>query len=318
MIKSVNDFFRYKKAFFGTVAVFESTGIYKHFTNIFGELVYVDDLNVTFIGVSSDGFFYDEIYYPMEIPNKIGSIVPKIFLEIEWKRPHLIWKDVADHGYAIIEDFDFNKEDKAAVLNDPYIPFGANKEFDFHETILQPYYMHQMDYEEPEKHKNPEHLKRLTEEVFSYLSQFPSNLSESKLQTTDTVRYLYNKDLKESDIGPYSFHFDYFPRLMYMFFTYFSKKKPIVGRELLVGKRYDFIDFSPESLISTKPRDTLKGGAFEKIQNKSLVEYDIIPIKDNMVVLMNTVNPLFVHRIERLREENEVTLVTNYVWSDPL
>lgn len=315
MINNVNDFFRERKGFFNSLDIFKKTGVYKHFENIFGELVYTEDLSKFFIGLDVNGYFYDEIYYPMDIPQKRGSLIPKIFLRDKTVKPHSIWKEVAENGYAIIEDFNFNEVDKSIVLNDTYIPFGFNKEFDFHETILHPYYMTQMNYDNPEKHKDPEHLFRMTESVLKSLRSLEPNLSEYKLHTTDSVKYLYNSNIPEAHTGPYSFHFDYFPRLMYMFFTYFSKKNPIVGRELLVGKRHDLLEFSPEILDLSSIKDPKQYNPFEKIQDRSLVKYRTIQIKDNMVVLMNTVNPLFVHRVERLREDNEVILLTNYVWS---
>ena len=316
MIKNINDFFRYGKAFFGTKEEFQTTGIYKHFSNIFGELIYTEDPNYFFIGLDRYGFFYDEIYYPMFIKNKIGSFVPKIFLDKLQIKPDAIWKQVAEKGYAIIENFNFDSKDKATIVNDTYIPFGFNKDFDFHQTMLHPYYAPMMDYNCPEKHKNPDYLDRITKSVINHLELKPLNLSNYKLHTTDSVKYLYKPDLPDSVIGPYSFHFDYFPRLMYMFFIYFSIKPEIVGRELMVGKRHDLLDFSPEILDFYKPAEDLSYNPFEKIQDKSLVEYDTIKIKDNMIVIMNTLNPLFVHRVERLREENEVILLTNYVWSE--
>jgi hypothetical protein len=310
MIKNINDFFRYRKAFFGNFETFKDTGIYKHFTNIFGELVYTSDTKYFFIGIDSDGYYYDEIYYPMDIKNKVGTIVPKIFLSSHQKTPDIIWKDVAEKGYAIIQDFDFNKEDKKLVINDTYMPFGFNKDFDLHQTMLHPFYATEMDYDNPEKHKNPDYLNRITGSVVNYLKT-----ENYKLHTTDSVKYIYKPDLPESFAGPYSFHFDYFPRLMYMFFTYFSKDTPIVGRELMIGKRHDLLDFSSKILDSNNIKDPEDYNPFEKIKDKSLVEYDTIEIKDNMVVLMNTLNPLFLHRVERLKKENEVILLTNYVWS---
>lgn len=312
MIKNINDFFRYRKAFFGDFKNFKETGIHKHFTNIFGELVYTNDTKYFFIGVDADGYYYDEIYYPMDIKNKVASIVPKIFLSSHQETPDIIWKDVAEKGYAIIENFDFNTEDKKAVLSDTYIPFGFNPDLDFHQTILHPYYATMMDYDYPEKHKDPDHLHKITASVISNLKS-----KNYKLHTTDSVKYLYKKDIPESHVGPYSFHFDYFPRLIYMFFLYFSKTNPIVGRELLVGKRHDLSDFSSE-ILDLKNKKSTDYNPFEKITDKTLVEYDTIEIKDNMVVLMNTVNPLFLHRVEKLREENEVILLTNYVWSDQI
>jgi hypothetical protein len=185
MIKNTNDFFRYRKAFFGSVETFKTTGIYKHFSNVFGELIYVDDPSAYFIGVDINGYFYDEIYYPMDISGKIGAIVPKIFMDKCFKKPNLIWKDVAEKGYAVINGFDFDQKDKSLVVNDTYMPFGFNKEFDFHETILHPYYATQMDYDNPENHKDPDYLHRITASVLDHLKAEDYKLHTTAVSYTD-------------------------------------------------------------------------------------------------------------------------------------
>ena len=103
-----------------------------------------------------------------------------------------------------------------------------------------------------------------------------------------------------------------------MFFSYFSKIQPIKGRELLVGQREDFLDFSQSILDLSIPQKQKSYNPFESISEKKVTNFDSITINHNTVILMNTLNPMFVHKVNKLLADNEVVLLTHYLWSSQL
>jgi hypothetical protein len=117
--------------------------------------------------------------------------------------------------------------------------------------------------------------------------------------------------------GPYSFHMDYFPRAMCMIFIYFAKDPVVNGRELLVGKRRDFKDFSKEALDMSPGVQSPAGmeSPFEKLPDESVPEYKTLKVEHCKMVILNTLNPMFVHKVEKLRSENEITFISSYLWT---
>ena len=99
-----------------------------------------------------------------------------------------------------------------------------------------------------------------------------------------------------------------------MFFVYFAKNTPVDGRELLVGQRKDFENFDAEALDRSPSVQPDLVSPFESLPDKDIINFDKINIQDGTVILMNTLNPMFVHKVEKLRSDNEVILITNYQW----
>ena len=134
------------------------------------------------------------------------------------------------------------------------------------------------------------------------------------LHTADIKKYVYDPNDLDSVKGAYSFHTDYFPRCLFMFFTYISKSLNIKGRELLVGKREDFLDFGVETLDLSPGSQPLIEHPFSRLPDERVTSWDKIPIKNNKVILMNTLNPMFVHRVEKLKSDSEVIFLASYLW----
>lgn len=184
-----------------------------------------------------------------------------------------MWDQVNKKGYAVIRPT-IAPELRAQALNETFIPYWSNSKLSFHPTILHPYFATATNYEEPEKHKTPKYINEIASSILSQI-----DAPNYKLHTTDMLKYIPGKT---DPIGPYKFHYDHFPRLDFMFFVYFSKKSPIIGRELLVGTE---------------------------------TNYDTIQIEDGMCIVMKANDPEILHKVLPLREDNEVILLTNYVWS---
>lgn len=297
----INNFFKHQKGFFKDIETFKTTELCKYYESFFGELVYTEDKDVCFIGVDQDGNFYDEIYYPCNIQNKIGTLAPKIFIKNKTK-PSLIWKDVATKGYAILDCHNFNEINKKLILNDTYFGKKIKPDFDVHETMLLPFYAENIMYDDLTNHFEPPYVTATRHEALDIIKKTNPNLNTYTRDTSDVIKYIYLPEIPETSHGPYSFHFDYFEGLNFMFFIYLSKHPRIDGRELLIGKRPDFIDFKTES-------------TFKKFKDKNLIEYEKIEIKDGMIILINSLNPIFHHAIERMKSENEIFLLTNYIWN---
>ncbi|WP_127714875.1 hypothetical protein [Halobacteriovorax sp. HLS] len=317
MIKEINNYFRYRKGKFNNFNTFKETGLYEFYGNIFGPLVYTENSSHLFIGVDSNGYFYDETYYPVDGIDRVGVVIPKMFLEMELKpvTPSIEWKSVAEKGYCVLNNIQVDDTLSLQALNEAFIPHGINKELNMSKSIYHAYFATLADYDRPELHRGPDYMKEITRQCVSQIPQGNFHINAHQLQTSDIVKYIYDKDDLESTHGPYSFHMDYFSRLHYMFFIYFAKEKPIEGRELLVGKREDFLDFSKEALDMSPAEQPSIPNPFESVSDDRVSSIDKIQIADSMVILMNTLNPMFVHKVEKLRKKNEIVLLTNYLWS---
>lgn len=271
---------------------FVNSVLFSHYQAILGPLV-KDYTGNYFLTKGKDGYFYDETYYPqLAEEDREYSFVPKIPMSFEISEE---WKDVAFNGFHIIRNVGVPEELKSEALNETFAPYGLNPRLNMNKSALHPFYMTDMDYDEPEKHKEP---KYLTEICKKCLSKIPDGKYKNSYEfhTSDMVKYIYSED--PSNDGPYSYHYDFFPRLPYMFFYYASKHKDIVGREIQICRRRSFMD---EKLYS-------------KVTIDEIQDINEVPIEDDMVIVMNTLNPLFLHKVNKLRAENEVILTTNYLW----
>ena len=317
MLDEVNNFFRYRRGLFGNFEKFKSSGIFYFYEKVFGECVFTEDTSYLFIGVGDDGYFYDEIYYPYDGFKKVGTIIPKKFLAFSTddKKPDPIWKNVAEKGYAIVEGVVAPLELSSQARNEAFIPYGINTELNMSKTVNHAYFGTQANYEKPELHRSPSYMKELTRFYVDEIPRAPLIMRNSYFQTADIVRYSYDQGEDKCIHGPYRFHMDYFPRLMFMFFTYFSKTTPIEGRELLVGKRKDFDSFTKGNIERSSGDENTELDAFSKLADKDMESYETIPIDDNTFIIMNTLNPIFLHRVQKLKHENEVVLLTHYLWA---
>ena len=158
-------------------------------------------------------------------------------------------------------------------------------------------------------------MKKISLRGLDYIPQGQPIINSHVITTSDAVKYVFDPSDIDSIKGPYSFHMDYFNRLLYMYFIYFSQKTPIIGRELLVGKRDDFTNFMVEGMELSSPEQPKIPTPYEKVSDDKVSGYHTIELEDNMLVLMNTFNPMFVHKVCKLRAKNEVVLITNYAWS---
>ncbi len=299
--KLTNEFLRTRKAKFKNFDSFKHSWLYDHYCSLFGPMVYTSNTSLRFIAVDAEGYFYDEFYYPYAGITKIGTILPVSLYRksIQSTNPDKIWEEVANKGYAVIDKININESLVKQVQEDGYIPFGMNPDVDMSASIAQSFYAVQANYDKPEKHWNPEHISDVTRSVIDQMPQAQPMINEWALHTSDVVKYLYDPNDFSSSKGPYKFHADFFPRALCMMFLYLAKDENIVGRELLVGKRKDFGD----------------GESFYNKLSDEDVEYDRVEIGHTRVILINTINPMFVHKVEKLRAENEITFVCSYLWS---
>lgn len=320
MLDKINEFLRTRKAQFGTFENFKDTGLYEHYGNLFGPLIYTEDTSLNFIGVDANGYFYDEFYYPYEGIKKVGTVIPEHLYNLPnpiKSIPDIIWKDVAEKGYADLGIVDVPKELVDQVMNESYIPYGFNKDLNMSKSIFHPYFATLADYKNPEQHKSPQYLKDITQCLVQKLPAPQTLIANYELTTADLIKYLYRADDMECKKGPYMFHMDWFPRAMCMIFIYFAKDPVVNGRELLVGKRIDFKNFGKEALdYSPNTQPTLENASpFEKLEDEYVPNYDIIPVGHCKMLILNTVNPMFLHKVEKLRSENEIMFISSYLWS---
>ena len=292
--KATIEFFTTGKANFGTVDSFKTSWAGQYLESIFGEMVWMPDVpEYYFIGIAPDGTIHNEIYYPM-LEKRLGSFIPRSFLKFKRHKPHPLWKDVQENGFAAIENYKIGSYYKDEIWKQEY-------DSAIDETMLLPSYLDKIDYENPEKTFNPRYLQEL-----SYLIYDDLKIAEKgAFCTTDSIKYLY-KEGNESTEGPYVFHMDFMERLYGMFFHYHAKQ-PIEGRELVIGYR-DLESFPFSNPQNDKPLLS------KNIPMANIAAYKEIKIKNDMIVVMNSVNPLFVHRVNKLKSDNEVILLTNYIW----
>lgn len=318
MLDEINKYFRTRVGHFENFEKFKKTGLYDFYASVFGPLVYVEDCSRQFIGVDCDGNFYDDIYYPYRDVVRIGTVIPKIFYESDLPPtiPSKEWEEVANKGYCVLNKITSSDELSKRALNEGFIPYGINPELNMSPSVSHAYFATNANYDAPESHKEPDYMTEITS---NYIQQLPTgnfHIYGHKLHTADIVKYIYDEKDMLSKHGPFSFHMDYFSRLHFMFFSYFSKKSPIVGRELLVGFREDFLDFSKEALDLSYDKQEFIVSPFEKVDDSRVTNHDKIAIDNNTIILMNTLNPMMVHKVNKLREKNEVVLITNYLWSE--
>ena len=317
MLSEINRYFRTRVGDIGGFKNFSNSGLYEFYGNIFGPSVYTEETSLNFIGVDKNGTIYDEIYYPFESIEKAGTIIPKMFLEMDLKpiKPSPEWKQVAEKGYCLIKGIKPPDLLAKQALEEAFIPHGINPELNMSKSIYHAYFATLADYDQPESHKNPEYMNDITQYYVQRLPHGQSIIQNYLFHTADIVKYIYDKTDLDSIHGPYSFHMDYFARCMCMFFVYYAKTSPILGRELLVGQREDFADFSQEALDLSPAQQPVEASPFEKVSDDRITNFDSIPIDHGTVVLMNTLNPMFVHKVNKLKHQNEVILLTNYLWS---
>lgn len=315
MIEEINKFLRFQRGSFKSINNFKNSGLFHFYTKAFGELIYTEEKTHHFIGVDNDCNFYDEIYYPQDIYQKVGTIIPKIFLELELEPriPDPIWEQVSNKGFAVLPEVSIPKSFAEQSLGESFIPFGMNEDLNMAKSILHPYFASQANYAQPEIHQNPEYMSQLTEVILQQIPTLPLLMERYIFHTADIVKYIYDEKDSKSKVGPYRFHMDFVPRNLVMFFNYFSKVQPIIGRELLVGQKKDFESFSESSLNPKPGTDTPE--VFRSLDDNEVDHFETLKIQNNTVILMNTLNPMFVHRVNKLKHPNEVVLLTHYLWS---
>ena len=136
-----------------------------------------------------------------------------------------VWEQVASKGYYVIKNVGVSEKLKSQALNETFAPYGLNPMLNMNKSALHPFYMTDMDYDVPENHKEPDYLTEICKKC---LSEIPDSKYKNSwdFHTSDMVKYIYAED--PTNNGPYSYHYDFFPRLPYMFFFYASKYKDIL------------------------------------------------------------------------------------------
>lgn len=317
VLKEINNFLRTRKGNLGGFDGFRKTGLYEHHGNLFGHLIYTEDTSVNYIGVDASGTLYDEMYYPYENFKKVGTIVPKHLFEQDGIdhsiKPDPIWKDVAEKGYGIIDSIVLPENLQKECLNEGFLPHGHKEELNLPKSIHSVYFDPLIDLV-PERQVTREYLQACTAHFLKYIPTPQPLISRWALHTADIKKYVFDPNDFESDKGAYSFHMDYFARCLFMFFSYLTKEPEVVGRELLIGKREDFLDFSSEAVDLSPAEQPKIESPFARLPDSRVPSFDRIPIKSHKVILMNTFNPMVVHRVEKLKAPNEVILLANYIW----
>lgn len=278
----VNNFFKHGFGEFGTVENFKESWAGKYFEALYGELVFLPYSKLKFITMDTNGYFFDEIYTQKGmLPNQVGTLIPKQFVSLK-KEDSDGWKKLHEDGYYIVEDVDLPKELVDKLEDETYYHHDS-----LPNSIMFPSYN---DKEEPS------YVKEIAYFLNDKLGLIKSDIDIS----TDSIKYIYDPNDKE-DKGPYKYHMDFMKDINYMFF-YYRSKKPIEGRELLIGER----KLRSLDMSSVDIKDICKNNS--KVKDKAKIQ-----VKDKMLIALNTYNPRFMHRVEKLKEDNEVVLLTNYV-----
>lgn len=271
-------FFLHGKAEYGDPESFKKTWLYRYFTQLYGEMVYLAGSDMEFIKVTPSGMYYDEIYTVDESGEpKLGTFIPVSFIGKKKSVNNQLWKDVARKGYGIFE-YPVHPTVKNRIYE---IPFKVSEEQD-------PSVMVQAN----------EELNHHVHNLAKYTNAASNPPCFSRNIEVDALKYSHAK-YKECTKGPYQFHMDFIPGMYYMFFSYHTKADNLRGRELFVSRRrqLDLSDLNKGTL--------LKGG--------EAYDHQLVKVKDNMVVFINAYNPLFVHRVMPMRSHDELILFTNYV-----
>jgi len=188
-----------------------------------------------------------------------------------------MWDEVENKGYYVF-DIEIPEEIWSPIYYDTYVPFEHNPQIGICPSMEVPAYNTLLtDYENPRNIKMPKHLEALQKLANPYIDMTKWDYD---LITTDIVKY-NNRD-EPHDKGPYLFHYDDFPKLVFMYFVYLTGKEKVEGRELQI--RYE------------------KG------------EPETVSVKNGRVVVMNSWNDSFQHRVIPLRSKEHVILTTNYIW----
>jgi hypothetical protein len=243
------------------------------------------------------------MYYPQHIENRVGSVLPKFLLDTDYvnKEPvNNLWKEVSEKGYAILDNLNIPKELDNSITNESFIPFGLNPLYSLSETIHFPFFISKANYNDVEEHDYPKYLNDIIETCFKSIPNGTSLINNYKLGTPDLTKYVY-LEKETSNKGPYSFHSDYKKRLLYMFFLYFPKDNEIEGRELIIGKNCNLKDIKKPS---------------EPVSEEDVEVIDRIKIKRNKAIVVNTLNPYFLHKVIKLKKKNEVIFLNTNVWCE--
>lgn len=317
LLKEINNFLRYRKGHIGGFDQFRNSGLYEHHANLFGHLTYTEDLSINYIGVDKDGYLYDETYYPYEGIEKVGTIVPiHLYEQNNYEKINNvdpIWKEVAEKGFAIIDSIPLPDELQKSCMEEGFIPHGYNSELELPKTIYHSYFDPLKELE-PEKVITKKYLQDSTDYLISRLPSPQPFIKNWVMTTANLKKYIYDEKEIDCNKGAYSFHMDYFPRCLFMFFTYLSNSPDIKGRELLVGQRDDFLDFSAEAVDLSPDAEPSIENPFGRLTDDRILNYEKIPIAPNKIIIMNTLNPMFVHKVLKLKSKDDVLFLSNYIW----
>lgn len=272
------DFFLKGKANFSSVEFFKKSWTYLYFTELYGEMIYIPDSDFQFIGIDKYGNCYDEVYTKnKDAKEKIGNFIPKNIIGKKKPIDSELWNSVSKNGYSILEYKPHN--------------FINNK-------------IHNLKFQKSSEQDNSVLIQEggLPYQIYDlakYVNKSFEGPLVSKNLEVDALKYLKgtHKDTK----GPYRFHMDFCPNLYYMFFNYYTKSNNIEGRELVISKRKN-LNLDQEI---NKEKLCTSGETYDE---------KIISIKDNMVILINSYNPLFVHKVNPMKSDSEVILFTNYLY----
>ena len=281
--------------------------------------MFTEDKSINYIAVDDQGYLYDETYYPYQKKefNKIGTIVPIHLYEQDnidkTLNPHPVWKDVAQKGYGIIDNINIPKELELLCRDEGFIPQGYNESQNLAKSIHHAYFSPQEE-KEPEDHVTLNYLQDLSNSILSQIPTAQPLINNWVMNTIDIKKYIYDPMDINSKRGPYSYHNDYFGRCLFMAFSYLAKYNPIIGRELLVGKREDFVDFSIEAVDLSPDSNPTEDSPFSRLDDDRIMSFESVPIQQNQIIIMNTLNPMIVHKVNKLRSENDVILLANYAW----
>lgn len=258
------------------ISDFMTSWLYKYFVDLYGDLQIVSDPEVCFLAYNSDGTVVDEIYCKdPRAKDKALTFIPKSFLGNKKESDDPMWKELRDNGF-YISSREIHPIVKAKTLA---IPFESNPNL--------PESIKDVDYEKI-------HYQVMDAAKFSNKPRL-----ERRVLSTDALEYSYNPEDK-SIKGPYSFHMDYTPGVYYMYFNYITEANPVKGRELIIGERDLFtLEEGREGILRS-------GNVFKEVK---------IPIKDEMIIFMNTYNPKFVHKVMPLLEDQKVVTLTTYVYT---
>jgi hypothetical protein len=301
MSSQIDSFLKTRKGKLNSFEDFKNTKLYKHYVGLFGEIIYTEDKSKQFIACDNEGFFYDEMYYPYKEQETKGIIIPKSLyeLDVDGSVASIEWEEVASKGAKSL-DIKMDPNLRTQAVTETFLPYGYNDKLSKVRTIQHPYFETLIDsYEDPDNIRCPEYLIEIVDCCLRQIPKAQPLMEMYRLKTADIIKYIHNAEDWDDKKGPYSYHIDYFPGLLWMFFTYFPLHSPVEGREVSIGRRSN-IEMSADNKgrLGDEPIETIM----------------TIPIKNDQVILMNTLNPIYAHKVEKLKHDNEVVMMTNYLW----